>query len=106
MPDLYVRCKTCGLEFKTGIGATPESLRTSVFMNPHICPSGHVHTYTTNEYFFEKKTKSNKSAPILTEQQKSCEHEFIIEDRGIEKYLHKVCNKCGLARVVDRPQDS
>ena len=38
----------------------------------------------------------------LRQIQKQCDHEFQIEDRGVERYLHQFCQKCGLVRVIDR----
>lgn len=35
---------------------------------------------------------------------KSCDHDFIIEDRGIDHLIHNVCKKCGLVRVTNRKE--
>lgn len=53
MPMLYLRCKACGIEFASEIGADKDSFESNIFENPHICPKGHTHTYYTKDYYFK-----------------------------------------------------
>ena len=53
--DLYIRCKTCGIEFPAGIGTNPKSFATSIFIgNLHRCPKGHAHPYDKVDYIMKK----------------------------------------------------
>jgi len=40
------------------------------------------------------------------EKQRNCKHEFEIEDRGIERFIHLVCKKCGLVMIKNRDEKS
>jgi hypothetical protein len=54
MPTLYVKCKTCGVKFKTGIGADEDTFKTMSLTNMHHkCPKGHENTYNKKDYSFE-----------------------------------------------------
>jgi hypothetical protein len=53
--DLYIRCKTCGIEYSAGIRTNPKSFATSVFIgNLHRCPEGHAHSYDKVDYIMKK----------------------------------------------------
>lgn len=54
MPTLYLKCKTCGVEFPSGIGATKDSLATiHLENNTHVCPEGHANTYDQENYYLK-----------------------------------------------------
>jgi hypothetical protein len=53
--DLYVKCKTCGIEFPAGIRSNPRSFATSMFIgNTYTCPNGHAHSYDKEDYTLKK----------------------------------------------------
>ena len=53
MPTLYLRCKTCGVKFASGIGADPKSFETlTLINNKHKCSNGHVNSYEKENYSF------------------------------------------------------
>lgn len=53
MPMLYLKCKTCGVKFASGIAADKKSFETlTLSNNSHQCSKGHVHSYNTKDYFF------------------------------------------------------
>jgi len=55
--DLWVKCKSCGTEFKSGlIGITGMSTRFDGPSNLHECPECQVvHAYAPNEYRFVER---------------------------------------------------
>lgn len=56
--DLYVKCKTCSVEFPAGIRTNPRSFATSVYVgNMHQCPKGHMHSYDKGDYILKKAVK-------------------------------------------------
>lgn len=57
--DLYVKCKTCGIEFPAGIRTNPRSFAMSMYLgNMHRCPNGHAHSYDKADYTLKKVEKS------------------------------------------------
>lgn len=53
MAMLYVRCKTCGIRFASGISVDQESFETLVLKNNfHECPRGHLNSYNKEDYSF------------------------------------------------------
>ena len=53
MPMLYIRCKTFGLRFASGINVDPKSFETLTLKNnSHRCPNGHLHSYDKKDYSF------------------------------------------------------
>jgi len=53
MPSLYLKCKTCGVNFESGIVVEKKGLESIKFEdNQHTCPKGHIHTYNKKDYFF------------------------------------------------------
>lgn len=56
--DVYVKCKTCGVEFSVGIKTNPRSFATSIYAgNIHQCPEGHVHQYDKDDYLLKKPVR-------------------------------------------------
>ncbi|MBA7511490.1 hypothetical protein ES705_03486 [subsurface metagenome] len=56
--DLYVKCKTCGVEFPVGIRTNPQSFATSIYVgNIHQCPEGHAHPYDKEDYILKKAVR-------------------------------------------------
>lgn len=54
MPALYLKCKTCRMEFLSGISATKDSLTTMhLENNKHACPKGHVASYDLENYYLK-----------------------------------------------------
>ena len=50
---LYVKCKTCGVEFWSAIRSDKDIFKTlDLKNNCHPCPNGHKNRYSQNEYFF------------------------------------------------------
>jgi len=50
---LWVKCKTCGLRFNSGISMDMESFKTAVLKgNIHVCPNGHSNSYDKEDYMF------------------------------------------------------
>ena len=53
--DLYIKCKTCGIEYRAGIRTNPKSFATSTLIgNLHRCPQGHAHSYNKIDYIMKK----------------------------------------------------
>jgi len=52
MPQLEVKCKTCGTWFNSGIAvANKKVFETLTLKNiVHQCPKGHVHSYNKQDY--------------------------------------------------------
>jgi len=51
---LYLKCKTCGTEFASGISADRGSFETMQLVgNSHNCPNGHVNRYDKEDYYFK-----------------------------------------------------
>jgi len=58
MPKLYVKCKTCNIEFASGIGSDEKSFPTSVLSgNQHECPKGHTSIYDKKDYYLKRFEK-------------------------------------------------
>jgi hypothetical protein len=54
MGKLYLRCKTCGVEFQAGVVFDKKSFEVDALgMNRHTCPGGHTHHYNSEEYYFK-----------------------------------------------------
>ena len=52
MPMLYLKCKTCGVEFASEIETDKENFETPTLSNnSHQCPKGHMHSYFKEDYF-------------------------------------------------------
>jgi hypothetical protein len=52
---LYLKCKTCGTTFSSGIAMNEKSFQSTILLgNRHICPKGHEHRYNKEDYFFKK----------------------------------------------------
>jgi len=52
---LYVKCKTCGITFSSGIAIDEKSFQSVILKeNKHTCPKGHVHGYNKGDYFFKR----------------------------------------------------
>ena len=50
---LYLKCKTCGVEFVSGIACDKKSFQTLTLKgNYHTCPKGHTHQYDKKDYHF------------------------------------------------------
>ena len=103
MPTLYLRCKTCNVEFASMISADEESFETLGLSNIGMtCPKGHAHTYDKKDYYFQR---DKKKVIIITDEQRACDHAFIDETeqrRGPDSpYLYLKCTKCDLVRVQD-----
>ena len=48
---LELKCKTCGVQFKSGIAMSKKSFESSILRsNFHQCPKGHVHSYDKEDY--------------------------------------------------------
>ena len=57
--DLYVKCKTCGIEFPAGIRTNPRSFATTTLIgNMHVCPNNHANSYDKPDYILRKVEKS------------------------------------------------
>jgi hypothetical protein len=55
MPALYLKCKTCDLEFASGISTDKISFETMTLeKNYHTCPKGHKNRYDKKNYYFKK----------------------------------------------------
>ena len=53
MPSLYLKCKTCGVKFESGIVIEKRGLEAIKLVdNQHTCPNGHIHTYHKKDYFY------------------------------------------------------
>lgn len=56
MKKLYLKCKTCGEKFRSGIQMDEESFRTITLQNNYEnCQKGHVNSYDKENYFFEEE---------------------------------------------------
>ena len=50
MGKLYLRCKTCGVEFQAGVVFDKTNFETDVVgVDSHTCPGGHTHQYSSEE---------------------------------------------------------
>jgi len=48
---LDIKCKTCGIEFNSGIVVNRKTFKTTILKpNKHHCPRGHLHTYDKEDY--------------------------------------------------------
>ena len=48
---LELKCKTCGMQFKSGIAMSRKTFETSVLVsNQHECPNGHINSYNKQDY--------------------------------------------------------
>ena len=57
--DLYVKCKTCDIEFPAKIRTNPRSFATSQYHNnTHGCPNGHQNSYDKADYKMKKVEKT------------------------------------------------
>jgi len=55
MPMLYLKCKTCGAEFPSGMSFDKKSFETATLIgNYHTCPKGHTHPYDKKDYYFKE----------------------------------------------------
>jgi len=53
MGMLFLKCKTCGVKFASGISADAKSFETlTLINNQHVCPEGHRHSYDKKDYSF------------------------------------------------------
>jgi hypothetical protein len=56
--DLYLKCKTCGIEFPARIRTNPRSFATTTLIgNMHVCPNGHASSYDKPDYTLRKVEK-------------------------------------------------
>ena len=54
MPMLYLKCKTCQMEFASGFNFDKKSFETSqIFNNVHSCPNEHTNKYDKKDYYFK-----------------------------------------------------
>jgi hypothetical protein len=54
MGKLYLRCKTCSLEFQAGVVFDKNSFEPNgLERNSHTCPHGHKHQYSNKDYYFK-----------------------------------------------------
>jgi len=51
---LYIKCKTCGEEFLSGIDIDEKSFETAKFTGYHTCPKWHAHKYNKKDYYFKE----------------------------------------------------
>jgi len=59
--DLYIKCKTCNVEFPAGIRTNPRSFATTQLIgNVHVCPNGHANSYNKSDYTLKKSTETRK----------------------------------------------
>jgi len=54
MATLYLKCKTCGMEFASGIAMDEKSFATQLINMGHNCPMGHVNIYDKKDYHFKQ----------------------------------------------------
>ena len=48
---LELKCKTCGVQFNSGIVMSRKTFETSILKaNKHKCPKGHIHSYDKEDY--------------------------------------------------------
>lgn len=56
--DLYLKCKTCSIEFQAGIRTNPRSFATTTLIgNMHVGPNGHANSYDKPDYMLRKVEK-------------------------------------------------
>ena len=56
--DLYLKCKTCGIEFPARIRTNPRSFATTTLIgNMHVCRDGHANSYDKADYTLKKVEK-------------------------------------------------
>jgi hypothetical protein len=54
MPTLYLKCKTCKIEFVSGMSFDKKSFETATLSNnEHRCPKGHTNRYDKKDYYFK-----------------------------------------------------
>jgi len=52
-PMLYVKCKTCGVEFDSSIRCDKQIFKSlELRSNRHHCPSGHTNRYNKKDYYY------------------------------------------------------
>jgi hypothetical protein len=52
-PMLYVKCKTCGVEFDSSIRCDKQIFKTLELRdNRHHCPNGHTNRYNKKDYYY------------------------------------------------------
>jgi hypothetical protein len=57
LPMLYVKCKTCGEEFASGISISEKLLDRAPLSNTlHRCSKGHEHQYNKPDYYYREET--------------------------------------------------
>ncbi|MCS7142655.1 MAG: hypothetical protein NZ920_02505 [Aigarchaeota archaeon] len=56
---VYLKCKTCGLTFFTGIEVDPLVGLTTVG-GDFSCPNNHAHTYSRDEFIVEERSRRGK----------------------------------------------
>ena len=55
---LYLKCKTCGSAFSSGVAMDERSFQSTVFReNRHTCSKGHEHGYNKGDYFFKRASR-------------------------------------------------
>jgi hypothetical protein len=53
-PMLYVKCKTCGIEFWSALRCDKQIFRTlDLRGNCHPCPNGHKDRYDKKDYYYK-----------------------------------------------------
>ena len=53
--DLYLKCRTCGIEFRAGIRTNPRAYAISEYLGVvHTCPNGHTNSYDKKDYILKK----------------------------------------------------
>ena len=53
MPSLYLKCKTCGVKFESGVVMEKRGFEAiKLVENQHTCPNGHIHAYSKKDYFY------------------------------------------------------
>ena len=51
MPMLYIKCKTCGVEFPSGIRVSLATLHLE--NKTHVCINGHANGYAQEDYYLK-----------------------------------------------------
>jgi len=60
-PVLYVKCKTCGVEFDSAMRCDEQILRTlDLRDNCHPCPNGHKNRYSKQDYYYRDRLKASE----------------------------------------------
>jgi hypothetical protein len=55
MLTLYLKCKTCGIEFVSSLNIDKKSFETVILKNNyHICPRKHKNQYNKENYYFKE----------------------------------------------------